>query len=516
MLVNEFLEKSAEKYPDKAAIICQDKRTTYLEIEQSSNSLSHALIEEGMGKQDRAAVYLDFSLESVVSLFGILKAGGIFLVINPQIKARKAEYILNDCQVKILITDVRHLMEISGILSKCPDLGTIIIVDSGMSAAEDLENIPQRLVSYPEILAEFSQELPPKRCIDIDLASLIYTSGSTGVPKGVMCTHLNMASAASSIIEYLENVPDDIILNVLPLSFDYGLYQVLMGIKFGGTVVLEKTFLYPYRIIDLLINESITGFPIVPTIAAILLKLKNLANHEFPALRYITNTAQALPPRFITELENVFPAAKIYSMYGLTECKRVSYLPPEELKDRPTSVGKAMPNTEVHIVDEQGNRIDRPDAVGELVVRGANVMKGYWNLPEETDSVFRPGPIPGEKVLYTGDLFKKDEEGFLYFIARKDDMIKVGGERVSPKEIENVLHNIEGVDEAAVIGVEDEILGQAVKAFISLKNDSVLSSDDILWHCAKNMESFMVPKYVEVVKELPKSSHGKIAKKELK
>ena len=265
-----------------------------------------------------------------------------------------------------------------------------------------------------------------------------------------------------------------------------------------------------------MVNEHITGFPIVPTIAAILLKLKNLANYDFPALRYITNTAQALPPRFITELANVFPAAKIYSMYGLTECKRVSYLSPDDLKERPTSVGKAMPNTEAYIVDEQENRIDQPSVVGELVVRGANVMKGYWNLPKETDSVFRPGSIPGEKVLFTGDLFKKDKESFLYFVARKDDMIKVGGERVSPKEIENVLHNIEGVDEAAVIGVEDEILGQAVKAFISLKKDCFLSADDILWHCAKNMESFMVPKYVEVVEELPKSSHGKIAKKELK
>ena len=175
-----------------------------------------------------------------------------------------------------------------------------------------------------------------------------------------------------------------------------------------------------------------------------------------------------------------------------------------------------MPNTEAYIVDEEGNRMEKPGVVGELVVRGANVMKGYWNLPEETENVYRPGPIPGEKVLFTGDLFKMDEEGFLYFVARKDDMIKVGGERVSPKEIENVLHNIEAVNEAAVVGVEDEILGQAIKAFLSLKKGHTLSNDDVLWHCAKNMESFMVPKYVEIVDELPRSSHGKIAKKELK
>lgn len=516
MLVNEFLEQSAEKHPDKVAIICQDKRITYVEIERSSNSLSHALIEEGLLRQDRAAVYLDSSVESVVSMFGILKAGGVFLIINPQVKAQKLEYILNDCQVKVLITDFRHLRACTSVLLNCPNLSAVINTDSKSSEKKALKNIPQRVVSYSNTITDFSSQPPTSQCIDIDLASLIYTSGSTGVPKGVMCTHLNMVSAASSIIEYLKNTTEDIILNVLPISFDYGLYQVLMSFKFGGTIVLEKTFLYPYRIVELLINENVTGFPIVPTIAAILLKFKNLDKYKFPSLRYITNTAQALPPRFITELQNVFPTAEIYSMYGLTECKRVSYLPPEELKRRPTSVGKAMPNTEAYIVDEQGNKIDKPDVIGELVVRGTNVMKGYWNLPEETASVYRQGSIPGENVLYTGDLFKMDEEGFLYFISRKDDVIKVAGERVSPKEIENVLHNLEGVNEAAIIGVDDEVLGQAVKAFISLKKGYTLSDDEILRYCSKNLESLMVPKYVKIMDELPRSSHGKIAKKELK
>lgn len=516
MLVNEFLEQSAHKYPDKTALICQDKRVAYQEIERSSNRISHALIEQGLLRQDRAAVYLDSSVESVVSLFAILKAAGIFLVLNPQVKAQKARYILNDCGVKILITDAHHLKEVSSILADCPDLDSVILTDPESSEEKTFGNIPQRIVSYAEAATGFPPDPPPNRSVDIDLASLIYTSGSTGVPKGVMCTHLNMVSAASSIIEYLENVPEDIILDVLPLSFDYGLYQVLMAFKFGGTVVLEKSFLYPYKIIDLLMKEKITGFPIVPTIAAILLKLKNLDRHEFPHLRYITNTAQALPPKVITELRRVFPSARIYSMYGLTECKRVSYLPPEELKRRPTSVGKAMPNTEVYIVDQRGNRIDMPGEAGELVVRGANVMKGYWNLPEETDRVFRPGPVPEEKVLHTGDLFEMDEEGFLYFISRKDDVIKVAGERVSPKEIENVLHEMEGVSEAAVIGVDDEILGQAIKAFVTLREGYNLSGDDVLRYCSRNMESFMVPKYVEIKDELPKSHHGKIARKDLR
>ena len=223
---------------------------------------------------------------------------------------------------------------------------------------------------------------PPKRAIDIDLAALIYTSGSTGNPKGVMLTHLNMVSAATSITTYLENTPDDIILNVLPLSFDYGLYQVLMAVKIGGTVVLERSFAYPQAVIRKLIEERVTGFPLVPTMSAILLQM-DLSEIRLVQLRYITNTAAALPTEHILQLRKLFPHVRIYSMYGLTECKRVSYLPPEQLDLRPGSVGRGMPNEEVYVVDEQGSRVG-PGVVGELVVRGANVMKGYWELPEET------------------------------------------------------------------------------------------------------------------------------------
>lgn len=515
MLVHEFLEGSASRFPDKVALICEGQRLTFLEMEGLANRLSNALIEAGFQRQDRGAIFLEPSPEAVVSIFGILKAGGVFLVINPQVKAKKIEYILNDCQVKILITDAKHMMEIREILPGCPSLQSILLADYESLEEKAIENLTIPLNSYSRALKDYPAAPPTKRCIDLDLASLIYTSGSTGVPKGVMLTHLNIVSAANSIIEYLENTPDDIIINVLPLSFDYGLYQVLMAFKFGGTVVLESSFLYLYRIIDLIVKEKVTGFPIIPTIAALLFKLKYLEEYDFSKLRYITNTAQALPSKYMDQLQKIFPHTKIYSMYGLTECKRVSYLPPEEIKKRPTSVGKAMPNTEVYIVDENGNKITRPGEIGELVVRGANVMAGYWNLPEETERVLSPGPIPGERVLYTGDLFKMDEEGFLYFVSRKDDMLKVAGERVSPKEIENVLYEIDDVLEAAVVGVEDEILGKAIKAFVVLKKGSSLKESDIIRFCSKRLENYMVPKYIEIREELPKSFHGKTAKKEL-
>jgi acyl-CoA synthetase (AMP-forming)/AMP-acid ligase II len=472
-------------------------------------------LDRGFKKQDRAAIFLLNSAESVVSTFAVLKSGGVFLIINPLVKAKKIEYILNDSQAKILITDAGRLREISGILPRCSNLETIMVIGSQAASDKDFKDKGKEIVPFASILKKYPSQRPPKRCIDIDLASLVYTSGSTGDPKGVMLTHLNMVSAANSIIEYLESREEDIVIDVFPLSFDYGLYQVLMAIKFGGTVVLEKSFLYPYKIIDLILKEKITVFPVVPTIAAILFKLGDLNKFDFSSVRCVTNTAQAMPPKYFSRLQKVFPKARIYSMYGLTECKRVSYLPPEELEKRPTSVGKAMPNTEVFIVDGYGNKITKPGVIGELVVRGANVMKGYWNLPRETDRVLRPGPLPSEKVLYTGDLFKMDEEGYLYFVSRKDDVLKIAGALASPKEIENALYEIDDVAEAAVVGVDDEILGQAAKAFVVLKKGSKLTDEDVKRFCSSRIEKFMVPKYIEILDELPKSSHGKVSRREL-
>ena len=515
MLVNEFLENSVKNSPGKIALVCQNRRWTFSEINSAADSLANALNRAGLKKQDRAAIYLENSAESVVSIFAILKASGVFVVVNPQVKAGKLEYILNDCQVKILITDTHRLQDASKIIPNCPHLKAIIITDYERLGSPLPQIKSQELLSYSVLLKNSTLARPSKRGIDIDLAGLIYTSGSTGSPKGVMLTHLNMVSAANSITEYLENTSGDIIIDCLPLSFDYGLYQVLMAFKFGGTVVLERSFTYPYQIINLIIKEKVTGFPLVPAISAILLQLKNLKQYNLSSLRYITNTAQALPPKHIFSLRELFPHVKIYSMYGLTECKRVAYLDPSQAENRPSSVGKAMPNVEVFIVDEEGRKITQPGQIGELVIRGANVMKGYWNLPELTAQRLKPGPWDGEKLLYSGDYFKTDEEGYLYFVSRKDDIIKTAGEMVSPKEVENVLYEMDGIVEAAVVGIPDEILGNAVKAFVVLADGFRLTDKDIILHCQEHLESFMVPKSIEFREELPKTSTGKLKKAEL-
>lgn len=513
MLVDDFLTDSARRMPGKVALVCEGSRLTYREIDDLANKMANALIDSGVERGDRVAIFLDNSVETVISISGILKAGAVFLVVNRTTKADKLSFILNNCRAKGIISDRNAANLLSSIASDTPDLRFLVLKDG---YPENGRFHSEHCFSLQEFLDAAPAAPPPRKCISIDLASIIYTSGSTGYPKGVTLTHLNMVTAATSITQYLENIPSDIILSVLPLSFDYGLYQMLMAFKIGGRLVLERSFTYPYKVINLMLQERVTGFPGVPTIFSILLQLEDIRKIDFKDLRYITNTGAALPVDHIRRIRETFPKATLYSMYGLTECKRVSYLPPEELDRRPASVGKGMPNEEVFLIDDNGQRIATPDTVGELVVRGANVMVGYWENPEETAKCLKPGLYPWEKVLHTGDLFKMDEEGFLYFVGRKDDIIKSRGEKVSPKEVENVLHALSGVLHAAVIGVPDEILGQAVKAFIVTKNGANLTEKDVIAHCRANLEDFMVPKYVEFRDSLEQTSSGKIKKTNLK
>jgi long-chain acyl-CoA synthetase len=284
-----------------------------------------------------------------------------------------------------------------------------------------------------------------------------------------------------------------------------------MSVLKGATVVMETSFAFPVKVLETMVREKVTVFPGVPTVFSLLLNLKTLRNYDLASLRKITNTAAALTEEHIKQLRGLFPHAQLYSMYGLTECKRVTYLPPSQLDIRPTSVGRGMPNEEVWLVDENGARLPN-GSTGELVIRGSNVMRGYWEKPAATAERLKPGPIPGEMILYSGDLFRTDSEGWLYFVARKDDIIKSRGEKVSPKEVENTLYSLEGVLDAAVIGVDDPILGQAVKAFLVMKEGKTYTEREVIKFCLSRMESFMAPKYVQFVAELPKTNTGKIKK----
>jgi acyl-CoA synthetase (AMP-forming)/AMP-acid ligase II len=377
----------------------------------------------------------------------------------------------------------------------------------------DTSGLP-RVTGWDKVIGRGVQARPPRRNIDVDLAAIIYTSGSTGEPKGIMLTHRNMLTAATSICTYLGNVEDDIILNGLPLSFDYGLYQVIMACRMGARVVLERSFAYPAQVLNTLVREHVTGFPGVPTVFAMMAEMKNLGDYDFSTVRYVTNTAAALSLKHIDFIRRTFSSARVFSMYGLTECKRCTYLPPEDIDRKPLSVGIAIPNTELWIVDEQDNRLG-PNQVGQLVIRGATVMRGYWGKPEATARKLRPGPLPGEVVLYTGDYGKLDEDGYLFFVGRMDEVIKSRGEKVPPEEVERALMKIPGVREAGVIGVPDPVLGHAIKAFVILEAGAELSEQAIRIACQGRLESFMVPRHIVFVASLPRTTNGKIARSEL-
>ncbi len=506
-LLHDYLAHSAARRPDHVALVCGEQRLTYAQIAERVHAFAWALVERGIGGGDRVIIFGDNTVETVVAFWAVLEANAVVSVVNPLTKSDKLAYMLNDCRAAALISDARLLPTFEEPAARSDHLRATIV--SSPVDADALAQLPGG-VSFDEAMECGPRDRPPPRtALDVDLASIIYTSGSTGEPKGVMLTHRNMLTAATSVSSYLEHCQDDIHICVLPLAFNYGLYQMIMTFRWGARLVLERSFAYPAQVIERMVEERVTGFPGVPTIFAILAELGSLAQYDLSRVRYVSNTAAPLPVKHIEMLQRAFPNAKIFSMYGLTECKRCTYLPSDDIGRKPTSVGIAIPNTEIWVVDEEDRRVG-PGVIGELVIRGGTVMRGYWEKPEATAKRLRPGPLPGEQVLYTGDLVRLDEEGYVYFVGRVDDILKSRGEKVPPKEVENALMNIDGVREAAVIGVDDEILGQAVKAFVVLEQGASLSERDIQRECQTRLESYMVPQHVAFVADLPKTTTGKI------
>ena len=503
MLLQDAFARRAAENPDAQALVSAEMRVSYREVSRRSDALAASLVKDGVGRGDRVALFMDNSVAAVVALYAILKAGAVMVPINPLTKCDKLAFILADAEATAFIGD-SHLRRVFESAWETYRPRVVIVSGGDGRDAKDGERVMDEMTT--------TGACPAVGTIDQDLAAIIYTSGSTGTPKGVMLTHHNMVSAARSVSGYLGLIAADRILCGLPLAFDYGLYQVLMGFMVGASVILERSFAFPAAVVKVMARERVTVFPGVPTIFSMLLGHEGMLDaYDWKAVRTITNTAASLPPGHIKRLKARFPKARIFSMYGLTECKRVTYLAPEEIENRPTSVGRGMPNQEIYLIDADGRRLP-PGSVGELVVRGSHVMRGYWRRPEETAQRLKPGPYPGERVLHTGDVFHMDENGYLYFVGRSDDIIKSRGEKVSPKEVENVLYAMPSVREAAVIGVDDEVLGQAIHAFVAVDAKAPVTKQDIVRHCHEHLESYMVPKVVHIVAALPKTDTGKIRK----
>ncbi len=510
-LVPEFLEASAARWGDKVALVCHKRRLTYGELDARANRLAHHLRATGVARGDRVAVYADNAVDTVVAVWAILKADAVFIVINPLTRSEKLGYILRDARVCALIGEGLHARQWTEAVARSPIVRSVVVSGSVPVGVDTGAGVP-----IAEAEAGRPETPPPRAGISVDLAAIIYTSGSTGEPKGVMLTHQNMEFSSWSITSLLANTPDDVILGAIPLAFNYGLYQMIMAFRVGARLVLERSFAFPLQTLKIMADEGVTGFPGVPTMYAMLGELTSVDLPDLSGVRYVTNTAAALQPTHVSTLRRLFPCAGIWSMYGLTECKRCSYLPPGDLDRKPDSVGFAIPGTELWIVDDNDRRVP-PGIVGELVVRGAHIMRGYWDKPEQTAKHLKPGPLPGELVFYTGDACRMDTEGYLYFVSRKDDVIKSRGEKVAPREVEAALMRLDGVRECAVIGVDDPLLGQAVKAFLVMQTgaEGRYTDKDVQREVARWLESYMVPKSVVFMPELPKTAMGKILKKGL-
>lgn len=485
--------------PDKTAVVAGDIRLTYRDIHGQASNLAAHLQGCGVGPADRIVFLLDNGSEAVVSFFACWKVGGVACPLHPSIKTDKLAEILRSTEPVAIIAHARLMPVVNAACALFGRRPAIITAQAGSPIAGT--------ESFEKLVGEERGFEPPEMLDDEDLALLIHTSGSTGRPKGVMLSHANIAAACTSITGYLENTEMDVVLSVLPLSHGYGITQMVTMAMVGGTLVLEKSFAFPRVVLARMQSEQVTGFPLVPAMAALFAGMPDLSAETLPHLRYMTNAAAGLPPTTTERLQTCLPHMALYLMYGQTECLRTTYLPPQEVARRPLSVGHAIPGTSVSIVDDNGFPV-APGETGELVVEGPHVTRGYWRDDVATAAALGAGP--NGTRLHTGDLFRADDEGFLYFVSRRDDIIKTRGEKVSPQEVERVLYALPGVREAAVEGVDDAVFGQVIKAHVAVAPEAGLTERLVQRHCAAHLEDFMVPKLVEFHDALPKTATGKI------
>jgi acyl-CoA synthetase (AMP-forming)/AMP-acid ligase II len=506
--VNHFLSNSANSFPDKKAVWYKDNWLTYYEIESLSNKLSNYLKERGITRGDRISILLENSFDYIIAYYAILKAGAITVALNTETKKDGLVYLLNDSESKAIITQKKYSKELLPTLNITPYLKEVIIEQNNLNDYNKIGHC--NTICLSEVYKNTNDSYPETRSIDIDIASIVYTSGSTGKPKGVILTHQNIVANTNSIVDYLKLISKDRIMVVLPFYYIYGKSLLNTHFSVGGSIVIDNRFAFPNVILETMKKNQITGFSGVPSTFMILLNKSSIRDYKFESLRYVTQAGGAMAPVIQKDVAKIFSPAKIFIMYGATEASaRLSYLKPEDLDKKWGSIGKAIPNVDLFIADDIGNPLP-PNQEGQIVARGSNIMQGYWKDLNETNKVLKNG------LYYTGDIGKMDKDGFLYVVGRKKDMIKVGGERISAKSVEEALLEMKEVNEVAVIGVEDELLGEAIKAYIVPMEGITLDAQKIQKFCKKKLPQFKIPKYIHFLTSLPKNKSGKVLKNNLK
>jgi acyl-CoA ligase (AMP-forming) (exosortase A-associated) len=488
--LSDLLFQQRDNRTSHIALIDGQHRLTYTELIHQTERFAAMLQARGVRRGDHIAMYLQRSVESVVALFAVWSLGAVVVIINDVLKNRQVNYIIDHSEASFLITDNRLRTS----LTEVPlSADRIFTVDTEMSTG---------------------QQFTPSHVIGADLALIIYTSGSTGMPKGIMLSHNNLISGAHIITDYLHLTQDEIIISLLPFSFDYGLNQLLTALLIGGTLVIQRSVL-PADICNTLNRERVTGMGAVPMVWQQLAGSRSpFIKTQFPHLRYITNTGGRMPESITKLFRQAHPHIQIYLMFGLTEAFRSTYLPPNQVDVRPSSIGKAIPNVELFVLNEQGE-VCKPGEEGELVHRGANIAMGYWRDPENTAKRFRPAPFQQGKggqteiAVYSGDYVKTDEEGYIYFIGRKDQMIKSHGMRVSPEEIEDCIFASHMAAHVVAFAVPfDDVKNNIIVALVPSDPLSFLEKDLHLY-CKMQMPEYMRPDILWQLESFPLTSSGK-------
>ncbi|MEP7204441.1 MAG: AMP-binding protein [Ilumatobacteraceae bacterium] len=497
MLIHEYLAAAATDRPDKVALVSGGQRRTYAELQRSADALRAELQGIGVVVGDRVVVIVPNSVAAVIAIFGVAAAGGCLVTMDPSTPPERLAQVIDHCTPTAIVVARDRMPLLVAAHEVAKHRGSPIVLDDEGTVVDALHCD----VNHP----------PPEIAADA-LVAIIFTSGSTGGPKGVTLTHRSVDSVVATVGEYLHHGADDVVLSVLQLAFGYGLLQLLVTFRHGGRLVLQSGYAFPFDLVKLIAVEEVTGFAGVPTLFALLLRLENISDDMFASVRYLTNAAAAMPQSLLPKMRSMFPAAQIYLMHGQTECLRTSFLPPDEIDTRPASIGRGMPGVDMWLEDDAGAPVPK-GGEGELVVRGANVMLGYWNDPVASAAVVRPTDDPHVRVLRTGDLFRTDDDGNFYFVARRDDIIKSRGQKVSPLEIEELLYARPEVIEARVIGVPDDILGNAIRAEVVLAEGDQFDETTIKRYLRRHLEDYKVPHQIVAVDALPKSSSGKILRR---
>jgi acyl-CoA synthetase (AMP-forming)/AMP-acid ligase II len=503
MLVHHFLERSAMRHPEKKAVWYNDQWMTYLEINRKADTFAGFLVEQGIKQGHRVALLYENCFDYIISFFGILKAGCVVVALPAETTSNSIYYVVKDCGATALIMSKRMGGIAENVFEKESDLQLIVCDDCSIKSFGT-----KRVISFEAVISS-QYHVSSVRVISIDLAAIVYTSGSTGTPKGVMLTHQNLFDNTNSIVDYLGLTENDRIMVVLPFYYIYGNSLLLTHFCVGGSLVIDNHFTFPNVVLKTMKEQEVTGFAGVPSSYSLLLHKSNVQSTKIESLRYLTQAGGHMAVQVQEEVVKVFAPALLYVMYGATElAPRLTWLPPWRWSEKKGSIGIPVPNVDAFIADEKGDRLP-PGEVGQIVGRGSNVMRGYWNDPEGTARVLRNG------LYYTGDIGWADEEGYLYVVGRSKDLLKIGGNRVSTREIEDALLHVDIIEEAAVIGIPDPILGEAAKAFVVCKRGGF--SDELIVKKALSgiLPVHKLPKYIVFCDVLPRNKAGKILKDQL-